>query len=81
MAKQKFERSKPHINIGTIGHVDHGKTTLTTAITSMLREKYQLGADVAFDEIDKAPRLCGTRCPMSGLLSGSMRRRDCLRLT
>ena len=55
MAKQKFERSKPHINIGTIGHVDHGKTTLTAAITSVLREKYQLGADVAFDEIDKAP--------------------------
>ena len=55
MAKQKFERSKPHVNIGTIGHVDHGKTTLTAAITSVLREKYQLGADVAFDEIDKAP--------------------------
>ena len=55
MAKEKFERTKPHINIGTIGHVDHGKTTLTAAITSVLREKYQLGADVAFDEIDKAP--------------------------
>ena len=55
MAKQKFERTKPHINIGTIGHVDHGKTTLTAAITSVLRAKYQLGADVAFDEIDKAP--------------------------
>ena len=55
MAKQKFKRSKPHINIGMIGHVDHGKTTLTEAITSVLREKYQLGADVAFDEIDKAP--------------------------
>ena len=55
MAKQKFERTKPHINIGTIGHVDHGKTTLTAAITSVLRAKYQLGTDVAFDEIDKAP--------------------------
>ena len=55
MAKQKFERTKPHINIGTIGHVDHGKTTMTAAITSVLRAKYQLGADVAFDEIDKAP--------------------------
>ena len=55
MAKEKFERSKPHINIGTIGHVDHGKTTLTAAITSVLRDRYQLGADVAFDEIDKAP--------------------------
>ena len=55
MAKAKFERTKPHINIGTIGHVDHGKTTLTAAITSVLRDRYQLGADVAFDEIDKAP--------------------------
>jgi len=55
MAKAKFERSKPHINIGTIGHVDHGKTTLTAAITSVLRDRYQLGTDVAFDEIDKAP--------------------------
>ena len=55
MAKQKFERTKPHINIGTIGHVDHGKTTLTAAITSVLAQRYGLGADVAFDEIDKAP--------------------------
>ncbi len=55
MAKEKFERTKPHINIGTIGHVDHGKTTLTAAITSVLRDRYQLGTDVAFDEIDKAP--------------------------
>ena len=55
MAKQKYERTKPHINIGTIGHVDHGKTTLTAAITSVLRAKYGLGQDVAFDQIDKAP--------------------------
>ncbi len=55
MAKEKFERNKPHINIGTIGHVDHGKTTLTAAITSVLNRKYGLGGDVAFDEIDKAP--------------------------
>ena len=55
MAKQKYERTKPHINIGTIGHVDHGKTTLTAAITKTLPARYQLGADVAFDEIDKAP--------------------------
>ena len=55
MAKQKFERNKPHINIGTIGHVDHGKTTLTAAITSVLHNRYQLGEDVAFDQIDKAP--------------------------
>ena len=55
MAKQKYERTKPHINIGTIGHVDHGKTTLTAAITSVLANKYGLGGGVAFDQIDKAP--------------------------
>src|SRR5699024_9885998 len=55
MAKQKFERTKPHINIGTIGHVDHGKTTLTAAITKVLHQRYGLGQDVAFDQIDKAP--------------------------
>ena len=55
MAKQKFERNKPHINIGTIGHVDHGKTTLTAAITTTLQKRYGLGEEVAFDQIDKAP--------------------------
>ncbi len=55
MAKAKFERTKPHVNIGTIGHVDHGKTTLTAAITKTLHERYQLGEEVAFDKIDKAP--------------------------
>ena len=55
MAKQKFERTKPHINIGTIGHVDHGKTTLTAAITKTLYERYGLGQKVDFDQIDKAP--------------------------
>jgi len=55
MAKQKFERTKPHINIGTIGHVDHGKTTLTAAITKTLHQRYGLGQQVAFDQIDKAP--------------------------
>ncbi|MDR1687581.1 MAG: elongation factor Tu [Clostridiales bacterium] len=55
MAKAKFERTKPHINIGTIGHVDHGKTTLTAAITKTLFERYKLGEFVAFDKIDKAP--------------------------
>ena len=55
MAKQKFERNKPHCNIGTIGHVDHGKTTLTAAITKVLFEKYALGQKVDFDNIDKAP--------------------------
>jgi len=54
MAREKFERSKPHINIGTIGHVDHGKTTLTAAITKVLAESG--GADyTAYDQIDKAP--------------------------
>ena len=55
MAKQKFERNKPHCNIGTIGHVDHGKTTLTAAITKVLFEKYGLGEKVDFENIDKAP--------------------------
>ena len=55
MAKQKFERTKPHINIGTIGHVDHGKTTLTAAITKTLSVRYGLGEQVDFDKIDKAP--------------------------
>ncbi|ALS26172.1 elongation factor Tu [Paenibacillus cisolokensis] len=54
MAKAKFERTKPHVNIGTIGHVDHGKTTLTAAITTVLAKKYG-GSAVAFDQIDKAP--------------------------
>ena len=56
MAKAKFERTKPHVNIGTIGHIDHGKTTLTAAITKVLHDKYpQLNAVSAFDQIDKAP--------------------------
>ena len=56
MAKAKFERTKPHCNIGTIGHIDHGKTTLTAAITKVLHEKYpELNAVSAFDQIDKAP--------------------------
>jgi len=55
MGKAKFERTKPHVNIGTIGHIDHGKTTLTAAITKTLAERYKLGAAVDFDKIDKAP--------------------------
>jgi elongation factor Tu len=55
MAKAKFERSKPHCNIGTIGHVDHGKTTLTAAITKTLHERLGTGEAVAFENIDKAP--------------------------
>jgi elongation factor Tu len=54
MAKQKFERSKPHVNVGTIGHIDHGKTTLTAAITKILAEQGG-GQAVAFEDIDKAP--------------------------
>jgi len=54
MAKQKFERTKPHVNVGTIGHIDHGKTTLTAAITKQLAKK-GLASFVLFDEIDKAP--------------------------
>jgi elongation factor Tu len=54
MAKEKFERSKPHVNVGTIGHVDHGKTTLTAAITTVLAKTYG-GSARAFDQIDNAP--------------------------
>ena len=52
MAKAKYERTKPHVNIGTIGHVDHGKTTLTAAITKTLYDRYQLGEAVDFANID-----------------------------
>jgi elongation factor Tu len=56
MAKAKFERTKPHVNIGTIGHVDHGKTTLTAAITKVLHDKYpDLNQSYAFDQIDNSP--------------------------
>ena len=55
MAKAKFERNKPHVNIGTIGHVDHGKTTLTAAITKTLNARLGTGEAVAFENIDKAP--------------------------
>ena len=54
MAKEKFERSKPHVNVGTIGHVDHGKTTLTAALTTILAEKFG-GTAKAYDQIDAAP--------------------------
>src|SRR5258706_13172773 len=55
MSKEKFDRSKPHVNIGTIGHVDHGKTTLTAAITKVLAKGNPKGHFVGFDQIDKAP--------------------------
>ncbi|MEE2767547.1 MAG: GTP-binding protein, partial [Pseudomonadota bacterium] len=54
MSKQKFERTKPHVNVGTIGHVDHGKTTLTAALTKVMAEQ-QGGEFVAYDQIDNAP--------------------------
>src|SRR5271168_2209776 len=54
MGKAKFERTKPHLNVGTIGHIDHGKTTLTAAITKVLSSK-KLAQFTAFDQIDKAP--------------------------
>ena len=55
MAKEKFERTKPHVNVGTMGHIDHGKTTLTAAITRVLSERVAGNAVTAFDMIDKAP--------------------------
>ncbi|MBU3831727.1 MAG: elongation factor Tu, partial [Candidatus Desulfovibrio faecigallinarum] len=54
MGKEKFVRSKPHVNIGTIGHIDHGKTTLTAAITKVASMKNE-GSFISYDEIDKAP--------------------------
>ena len=54
MSKEKFERKKPHVNVGTIGHVDHGKTTLTAAITARQATK-KLAQEMQFDQIDKAP--------------------------
>src|SRR5258707_15694633 len=64
MSKEKFERNKPHVNVGTIGHVDHGKTTLTAALTKVMAETY--GAQVmAYDQIDKAPGETARGIPMS----------------
>ncbi len=54
MSKEKFERNKPHVNVGTIGHVDHGKTTLTAALTKVMAETNG-GSFMAYDQIDKAP--------------------------
>src|ERR671913_329319 len=55
MAKQKFDRTKPHLNVGTMGHIDHGKTTLTAAITKVLHDQNPNVSFTAFDQIDKAP--------------------------
>ena len=54
MSKEKYERTKPHVNVGTIGHVDHGKTTLTAALTKVSAETFG-GTFMAYDQIDKAP--------------------------
>ena len=59
MAKEKYERTKPHVNVGTIGHVDHGKTTLTAAITTVLSKKFG-GEAKAYDQIDAAPNTVTT---------------------
>ena len=63
MAKEKFERKKPHVNIGTIGHVDHGKTTLTAAITRVMAEK-GFASFRAFDSIDNAPKSVSAALPL-----------------
>ncbi|MFB6272502.1 MAG: GTP-binding protein, partial [Salinibacter sp.] len=55
MAKEEFDREKPHVNVGTIGHVDHGKTTLTAAITKVLAERVGGVAEQSFEQIDNAP--------------------------
>ena len=70
MAKAKFERTKPHCNIGTIGHVDHGKTTLTAAITKVLAARVPGNAVVDFENIDKAP-------PGTSRRRGSAYQRSC----
>ena len=64
MAKGKFERTKPHVNVGTIGHVDHGKTTLTAAIATVLSAKFG-GEAKKYDEIDAAPEAGILHCSRS----------------
>lgn len=71
MAKEKFDRSKPHVNIGTIGHVDHGKTTLTAAITTVLSKK-GLAQASAYDQIDGAQKNANAES-LSQLLTLSMK--------
>ena len=77
MAKEHYQRTKPHVNIGTIGHVDHGKTTLTAAITMTLAQKGEAQA-MKYDDIDKAPEEVASR---STLLTLSMRPRLVTMLT
>ncbi|WP_409929352.1 GTP-binding protein [Salmonella enterica] len=71
MSKEKFERTKPHVNVGTIGHVDHGKTTLTAAITTVLAKTYG-GAARAFDQIDNAPGLNVQNRTLTSVLSATL---------
>ena len=73
MAKQKFDRSKPHVNVGTIGHVDHGKTTLTAAITKFLA--LQGGADFRAFDRSTTPRRSGSAASRSRSATSSTRRR------
>ncbi len=81
MGKAKFERTKPHVNIGTIGHVDHGKTTLTAAISKVLHDKYpELNPFTPFDEIDKRPRR-SSAASRSTSRTSSTRRRSVTTLT
>jgi len=71
VAKAKFERTKPHVNIGTIGHIDHGKTTLTAAISKVLHDKYpDLNEESPFDAIDTAPEEKRRGSTMSSAHSG-----------
>ena len=65
MAKETFERTKPHVNVGTIGHVDHGKTTLTAAITMVLSKLADTDYVMEYDEIDKAPEEKSVALPLT----------------
>ena len=76
MAKAKFERTKPHCNIGTIGHVDHGKTTLTAAITKVLAERVAGNTATDFENIDKLPRREREVSPSLPLTLSMRQRRD-----
>ena len=69
MSKGKFERKKPHVNVGTIGHVDHGKTTLTAALTKVMAEKHG-GTFMAYDQIDKQAALWLNPRPAAGRTVG-----------
>ena len=75
MGKEKFTRTKPHVNVGTIGHVDHGKTTLTAAITTVLAQKFG-GTAKAYDQIDAAP----AALPLKGAAASGPAEPDPLRL-